>query len=149
MNLMLINRSSARMPRRFIEDWLKPLPRLMPTQRDRQRLQQLEVTVVFLDPAEARALNKRHRGRDYATDVLSFSPIEPGSLGELVLCPEVVRRQAVEVGVSFRQELGLLLVHGALHLLGYDHENVPPSVARRMLRLQGQLIEKLLKGWQN
>ena len=149
MNLVLINHSSARMPRQFIEEWLKPLPRLMPKQRDRQHLNELEMTVVFLDKPEARALNKRHRGRNYATDVLSFAPVEPGSLGELVLCPEVVRRQATESGVTFRQELGLLLVHGALHLLGYDHENVPATVGRRMLQLQGQLIEKLLERWHN
>jgi len=74
-----------------------------------------------------RMLNRRFRGRDYATDVLSFEygggPVEDQSLlGELVLAPEVAKANARRWGSSLEREIRKLLVHGLLHLLGYDHE---------------------------
>src|SRR5687767_1355694 len=80
------------------------------------------LTIVLMDKARARQLNKKYRRKDYATDVLSFAPEEKGvGLGELVLCEPVVRRQAKEHGISFKKELDYLIIHGFLHLLGYDH----------------------------
>jgi probable rRNA maturation factor len=85
------------------------------------------VTVAFVGSSSMRMLNRRFRGRDYATDVLSFEygggPVEDQSLlGELVLAPEVAKANARRWGSSLEREIRKLLVHGLLHLLGYDHE---------------------------
>jgi len=90
-----------------------------------------------------RDLNRRYRGKDYATDVLSFvyqDEMEDGSpfLGEIVIAPEVALRQARRWKISLNRELHRLMLHGALHLLGFDHE----ADAGRMLRLQRRLLRR-------
>jgi probable rRNA maturation factor len=89
------------------------------------------VTVRFTDAREGRALNARYRRRDYATNVLTFvyDDVEPLA-GDLVLCVPVVRREAREQGKTFRAHLAHLVVHGMLHLQGFDHERA--ADARRM-----------------
>jgi probable rRNA maturation factor len=67
-------------------------------------------------------LNKLYRGKNYATDILSFEAPEEGTLGELVLCLPTIRSQARRTGLGEKGELGYMLVHGVLHMLGYDHE---------------------------
>lgn len=82
------------------------------------------VTVRFVDEAEGRSLNARYRGKDYATNVLSFpyTPA-PALAGDLVVCVGVVRREAQEQGKTLEAHFAHLIVHGMLHLLGFDHEN--------------------------
>ncbi len=86
-----------------------------------------QVTVVLTDEASLRALNLRYAGSDNATDVLSFSSMErdPESglvhLGDVVIAVPVAESQAHTAGHSLEDELCLLAVHGALHLLGHDH----------------------------
>jgi probable rRNA maturation factor len=86
-----------------------------------------EVNIALLDEREARELNRRFRGRGYATNVLSF-PYEPlpgersALLGELAICPAVVAREAREQDKPVRDHFAHLTVHGVLHLLGHDHE---------------------------
>jgi probable rRNA maturation factor len=93
-------------------------------------------------PAMAR-LNGQYRGKPYATDVLSFdAPAvfrRQGHLGELVICGAVLRRQAREQGHSPARELRVLLVHGLLHLLGFDHER-GPRAAREMARWEARWL---------
>ncbi len=101
-----------------------------------------ELTVVFVLEKEGRALNKNFRRKIYATDVLSFAPSENGSLGELVFCVPVLRRQAREHGLSLRDEFLYLLIHGVLHLLGYDHERSAGS-SRSMYRVQDAVFARL------
>lgn len=85
-----------------------------------------EVTVRLVDEAESRALNRDYRGRDYATNVLSF-PFEapPGValplLGDLVVCRQVVEREAAEQHKPLKAHWAHMIVHGCLHLLGFDH----------------------------
>jgi len=92
-----------------------------------ERKPPLELEISLLDESEARAINLEFRGRDYATNVLSF-PFEPlpgidlPIVGELILCPAVVEREAGEQGKSLDAHWAHLLIHGCLHLLGYDHE---------------------------
>lgn len=89
----------------------------------------MEVSVLCVDVAEMTQLNRRHMGKDGPTDVLAFPLDEPDGtddgptsiLGDVVLCPEVARRQAHDRGKNVQQELDLLAVHGILHLLGHDH----------------------------
>lgn len=89
-----------------------------------------ELSVLIVDVEEMRDLNMKYRGIDSPTDVLSFGcddpcPVEgdePITLGDIIIAPQVAERQAEELGTTIEQELNLLLVHGVLHLLGYDHE---------------------------
>ena len=86
-----------------------------------------ELNIVLFDAKAARALNKQYRGKDYATNVLSF-PYEAMAgdtsrlLGDIVMCPAVISREAREQGKSARDHYAHLTVHGVLHLLGHDHE---------------------------
>jgi len=75
--------------------------------------------------------------------VLSFSPETRGEgLGELVVCVPVLKRQAAEQGHSFKKELDTMLIHGFLHLLGYDHEKNRKEELK-MMRLQDKLLKKM------
>jgi len=100
------------------------------------------LTVVLVGAAEGQALNKTHRRKNYATDVLSFAAVEEGSLGELVFCSPVLKSQAKEHKLREKEELLYLLIHGVLHLLGYDHEKSDKE-ARVMYRLQDRIFEQL------
>jgi probable rRNA maturation factor len=132
--LTLLNQSQIRMPRVWIGKVFKFL--------QKERKISSELTVVFLDPPAARRLNRQYRKKDYATDVLSFSSDFPGELGELILCPKVLQRQAKEKGLSFRAELAYMLIHGVLHLQGLDHEKSKLD-AERMFKIQDQLFDRL------
>jgi len=82
-----------------------------------------QVTIRLVDAGEGQALNAKYRGRDYATNVLSFPyDTEPRLSGDLVICPEVVAREALEQGKTLDAHYAHLVVHGMLHLQGFDHE---------------------------
>ncbi|MDR0441200.1 MAG: rRNA maturation RNase YbeY [Candidatus Accumulibacter sp.] len=96
-----------------------------------------EATVRLVGEAEARALNRDYRGRDYATNVLTFvygeedSPAGAPLTGDIVLCAPVIAREAAEQGKTLEAHYAHLIVHGMLHLQGYDHETGEAD-ARRM-----------------
>ena len=98
-----------------------------------------EVHVTVVDDRRIRALNARYLGHRRATDVLAFDLAGPGRLwGEVIVSAETAARQARQVGVPLAVELDLLVVHGLLHLAGYDdHE---PRHARRMHRRARQIL---------
>lgn len=82
-----------------------------------------QITVRFVDADEGQSLNRDYRGKDYATNVLSFPyEIEPVVCGDLVICAGVVAREAAEQGKPLAAHYAHLIVHGMLHLQGYDHE---------------------------
>ncbi|MCO4751986.1 rRNA maturation RNase YbeY, partial [Vibrio cholerae O1 biovar El Tor] len=87
---------------------------------------QAEVTVRIVDEAESHALNLNYRGKDKPTNVLSFpfeapSGMEMDLLGDLVICRQVVEREAIEQNKPLQAHWAHMVVHGSLHLLGYDH----------------------------
>ena len=86
-----------------------------------------EVSIVFTDDAAIRVLNERWRGQDKATNVLSFAQDGPGRqagmLGDIVLAQETVAREAALAGRLLNHHIAHMIVHGFLHLLGYDHQN--------------------------
>ena len=83
-----------------------------------------ELTVRIVDDFEGRALNHSYRGKDYATNVLTFDYQQsPVVMADLVLCAAVVAKEAKEQGKSLKAHYAHLLVHGALHAQGWDHEN--------------------------
>lgn len=85
-----------------------------------------EISVLLTDDAEQRELNAQWRGKDASTNVLSFPQIEPfepviGLLGDITLARETLEREAAEQGTSLGDHFTHLVVHGFLHILGYDH----------------------------
>ncbi|HRO67895.1 MAG TPA: rRNA maturation RNase YbeY [Pseudobdellovibrionaceae bacterium] len=145
MNLLLINDSGETLNEDFLGKWVKAVSeellkrRILPPEKE-----VLELSVVFLKENDAKQLNWNYRQKDYATDVLSFETDDPGSLGELVLCAPVLQRQAVEHKLSFEHETGYMILHGVLHLLGYDHEK-DEDEAEAMLSLQDEVFALLTK----
>lgn len=81
-----------------------------------------EISIAILSPLEIKKLNKIYRKKDKVTDVLSFNLDDKNILGEIVICLEQAKKQAKEKKTSLQAELKLLVAHGTLHLLGYDHE---------------------------
>ena len=104
-----------------------------------------EISVVLCDDAEIRRLNRQWRGKDSATNVLSFpSPPGPGRqrhLGDIVIAFETVAREASEEAKTFGAHLAHMVVHGYLHLVGYDHEN--EADAEIMEGLEGEILAEL------
>jgi probable rRNA maturation factor len=123
------------------------------------------VGVALVSNTRVRALNRKYRRRDYATDVLSFAPAGPKDppymrttnpkpltpnpcyLGDIVIATGVARQQARKAGHSELTELRVLALHGLLHLLGYDHERDRGAMAKleRTLRRKGGLREGLIE----
>lgn len=108
-----------------------------------------ELSVLFIGDQAMRTLNRKYRGKATTTDVLSFSlregkyaHIQPEMLGDIVISLPVAERQARAAGHSTASELERLLIHGLLHLLGYDHERSRRE-ALRMERKERFLLEKL------
>ena len=82
-----------------------------------------QITLRFVDAEEGQTLNRDYRGKDYATNVLTFPyETEPTVCGDIVICAPVVAREAAEQGKSLEAHYAHLVVHGLLHLQGYDHE---------------------------
>ena len=102
-----------------------------------------EVTVRFVDSEEGRTLNRDYRGKDYATNVLSF-PYQSGERisGDLVLCLPVVSREAADQGKPAEAHYAHMVVHGMLHLQGYDHETSQAD-AERMEAIERQILAGL------
>jgi probable rRNA maturation factor len=105
-----------------------------------------QVNIALLDENAARALNRRDRGKDYATNVLSYryEPLrgeKPALLGDLALCAAVVTREAAAQGKPLRAHYAHLTVHGVLHLLGFDHET--HVEAERMEALERRILAGL------
>jgi probable rRNA maturation factor len=98
----------------------------------------LAITLRVVDGREGRALNRRFRRRDYATNVLSF-PYRHA--GDIVLCHPVIAREAREQRKSVRAHYAHLVVHGALHLRGYQHDD--KASAKRMEAAEARLLDRL------
>ena len=113
----------------------------------------VEVSVRFADDAEVRQLNRQYRHKDKPTNVLSFPMVQPDLiealsnddgeqlLGDIILAAETCAGEAVEKGASVADHATHLIVHGTLHLLGYDHER--DDEAERMERLERTVLEGL------
>jgi probable rRNA maturation factor len=114
-----------------------------------RRARGAELAVRMVGPRESRKLNARYRGRDHATNVLSFGVragawpkgSSPPPLGDLVVCPRIVREEARLQRKTLRAHWAHLIVHGTLHLVGYDHEH--PGEARRMERREIAVLRRL------
>jgi probable rRNA maturation factor len=95
-----------------------------------------EVTIALISDGRMRTLNRAYRGKDYATDVLSFPVDDDNFLGDIAIATGVAERQADDAGHPLGTELRILALHGLLHLLGYDHERDNGEMARVEARLR-------------
>ncbi|WP_108396795.1 rRNA maturation RNase YbeY [Devosia submarina] len=105
-----------------------------------------ELSILLTNDAEQQELNREWRGKDSSTNVLSFPQIEPfgavsGILGDITLARETLEQEAAEQGVSFTDHFRHLVVHGFLHILGYDH--LTDEEALEMEGLETQILAKL------
>lgn len=105
-----------------------------------------EMTIRIVDEEESQTLNREYRGKDYPTNVLSFpfevpEGIELPLLGDLIICRQVMEREAKEQQISLVSHWAHLAVHGTLHLLGYDH--IEEAEAEEMEGLESQIMQKL------
>jgi probable rRNA maturation factor len=102
------------------------------------------ISITFLGRDAMRRLNAEHRGHDRPTDVLAFALPQPGlPLGDVYICPWVAARQAEAHGVSVREELVRLIVHGTLHALGRGHPEGTGRTRSAMWRRQERYVEAL------
>lgn len=97
-------------------------------------------SLVFVDESEIQKINKEFRNLDKPTDVLSFEDFSDDYLGDIIICVEVMERNASLYGHDIKRELLFLLTHGYLHLNGYDHLN--ESDEKEMFELQNRLLEE-------
>ena len=165
IRLEIVNRSGRAVPSAFLKKWVALLSREAALVISPARYAGRDLVIAFVTSSEIRSLNKTYRGKDKPTDVLIFGPdesvaseddpfamleasvspkakaLEP--LGELAISPEVISRQAREHGLLVREELGYMVIHGFLHLLGYDHETNERD-AKRMFKIQDELFERML-----
>jgi probable rRNA maturation factor len=115
----------------------------------RLKLPHCGFTLVLSNDRRIRQLNRTFRQKDQPTDILSFpstpatpidDPFEIRSLGDMMVSVETAYRQAIQQGHSLEREIDILLIHGVLHLLGYDHETDQGQMRRKERRLQMHLL---------
>ncbi|WP_202080678.1 rRNA maturation RNase YbeY [Caldalkalibacillus salinus] len=123
---------------------------LLQTAAKVEHIEQGEVSITLVNLKEIQELNLSYREKDKPTDVLSFpmeddddiflAEGEPRMLGDIIISIPRAQEQATEYGHSFERELGFLVVHGFLHLIGYDHES--EAEAQEMFSRQEEILEK-------
>jgi probable rRNA maturation factor len=147
MQLTFINKTQKKVADKLIQQDLHrvvvELKKHLPQKKQKILDGHQELTIYWVGQKTIFNLNKNHRGLAKPTDVLSFE-MPPPFLGELVFCVPVLSRQALLHQLSFRQEFIYLLIHGILHLLGYDHE-FSKTNARALFAIQDKVFERFQK----
>ncbi len=156
MKLLFINQSRDSVPEKWLRTWVRGLSLLLTAPAAKRKfplaksvatqakgLIKRELVVVFVNSGEMKRMNKFYRGKNYPTDVLSFEGPDKTSVGELVICPPVIRTNSKGSGLTERGELGYMIVHGVLHLLGMDHMSKRDEAA--MFALQDAVYGALEK----
>ncbi|HZI42181.1 MAG TPA: rRNA maturation RNase YbeY [Gemmatimonadaceae bacterium] len=113
-----------------------------------ERIAAAQLSITFVNNRRIAALNRRHLNHGGSTDVISFglaSVPRAGIVGDIYIAPDVARRNAVAHGVSVREELTRLVVHGVLHVLGFDHPDGNSRNRSPMWRRQEQLVARLTR----
>lgn len=135
------------------QDWIMKL--LLLAKKEIGKDTNLEMSINFVDEDRSHEINLKYRDKDRPTDVISFA-IEDGEdsidlaafeddpdfqedIGDLFMCPSVIKRHSKEYGTGFDREFGYTVVHGFLHLNGYDH--IKPDEAKEMFGIQGKVLE--------
>ncbi|RMC48832.1 rRNA maturation RNase YbeY [Lactobacillus sp. ESL0228] len=137
-------------------DWTKWISKLLLlAKKEIAKKNNLEMSISFVDENRSQEINRKYRSKNRPTDVISFA-IEDGDdqvdleafasdpnfcedIGDLIMCPSVIKRHSEEYETGWRREFGYTLVHGFLHLNGYDH--IKPAEAKVMFGIQGKVLE--------
>lgn len=134
------------------QNWIEKL--LLLAKREIKKENRVALSLNFVDRAQSQAINRKYRDKNRPTDVISFAiednndvdlslikkePDFEEDLGDLFLCPSVIKAHSVVYGTGFHREFGYTLVHGFLHLNGYDH--IQPREAKKMFKIQGQVLK--------
>lgn len=128
-------RGGARIPKRSFVSVSRVLKKLFLKSGD------WKVSVAFISQSEIKKINQAYRGQNKPTDVLSFTHAEDGVLGEVLICYQMAKEQAKKQRIPVREEVIRLLVHGILHLMGYDH--IKKKEAEEMFALQEVILSKV------
>lgn len=145
MLLEISNRQELFLPDQEMKELLEEI--IEKTLNREKRKENLEVSLSLVTSEEIRDLNKQYRGKDRATDVLSFPageeflPEGEILLGDIVISTEAVMEQAREYGHSVEREIAYLFLHGLLHLLGYDHLESEDKI--KMRKVEDEILDQL------
>lgn len=144
MKITLVNQTTFKISESKLQKILDSVFMLLAKKNIRQikLLKKTEITCVFLNKTEMKILNNSFRKKNKPTDVLSFQPLDSNSMGELVFCLDVLTLQAKKQKHSLSFEFLYMLIHGVLHLLGYDHE-ASKKEEKVMFLLQDLVFEQL------
>ena len=112
-----------------------------------EKVRRARLSIAFVDNERITKLNREHLGHRGATDVISFalSDASEGLVGDIYIAPDVARRNAAEQGIPVRDELRRLVVHGVLHVIGYDHPEGTGRYQSPMWMRQEQLVRRLVR----
>ena len=141
------NTTKGRISKSFFKKIVREILRVLKIKKN------IEMSLLLVGEKRIRSLNKQYRGQDRVTDVLSFGYLESKRkfitprtssmiLGDVVICYPQAKKQAKQEGHSTLTEIGILFIHGLLHLLGFDHEE-GDNQAKKMMRLEKKIIKKL------
>jgi len=144
MKTIIVNQTSEALNEKNINQMTQKVLSFLKAKRIRQKklLSLNELTLVFLKSADMKKINFQFRKKNKPTDVLSFAPSDSDSLGELLFCCDVLKKQAREQKHSEGHEFLYMLIHGMLHLLGYDHE-LSQKEEKLMFNIQDQIFHEL------
>lgn len=145
MEVSIINNSIEKIDKEALIEWVKQVCNELKSNNNISALElDKSLTVVFVDKKEIKRLNTAFRKKESVTDILSFAPLEENSLGELVVCLSVVFSKKID-GFSETQWLYYLLIHGILHLLGFEHEHEKEEDSSNLMyQIQDEAFEKLM-----
>ncbi len=145
MKITFVNQTSEKLNTKRLNKALSFIVSDLKKKRLRHRAKlslKTEIIFVFLRPLAMKKINHQYRGKNKSTDVLSFTSEDKSTLGELLFCNTVLRKQAKQQHHSFELELTCMMIHGILHLLGYDHE-ISDSEHALMFRIQNSCFTQV------
>lgn len=142
MQLEIIdNKNFPLISKKFLKDFLQFLEQAFVEKKIIPASSNKKLVISFVSSKNIQNLNQNFLKKNYVTDILSFSPSEKDSFGELALCGEQIISQAKDHKLTVEEETAYLVLHGFLHLLGYHHEQGGKS-AKKMYKIQDELFTK-------
>ena len=145
MKINVVNPTKTKINTSRLQKSLELIVKTMLLQKIRNKKwlkEKKEIVFIFLPPKEMQRINKTYRNKNKKTDVLSFESADLNTLGEIAFCLPVLTKQAKQQEHSLDQELQYMMIHGMLHLLGYDHE-LSKAEESLMFRLQDFCFEQV------
>lgn len=140
MKLEIIDdQNSSLVSKQFLKDFTRFMKKALADRKILSATENKKLVIAFVSSKKIQNLNKTFLKKNRVTDVLSFSPSEKDSFGELALCEEKIQLQAKDHGLTVEEETAYLVLHGFLHLLGYQHEE-DAQKAKVMYQIQDEIF---------